>query len=244
LTPLPRYLQSPGLIRSSGSPILRPAASALVGNTQIGGRAVFTILRGMPAFLKNSERTIAGPKELFAVSDLVCARTATHYGESCDFVVLTPSQDPVYLLFWVLTADTTPHWILVSNAVRQWSSRILSINPTIVRSRVLEFTKIAMCYRKTDPAMPQAGAKFSLHGQLPRRLAQTRHPFLSAADSMELRRSTTRNNSDCHRTAGTMAAPHTILRILHEHRLFTIKSDCTHNSHTVRHTYILPVGLR
>jgi len=70
------------------------------------------------------------------------------------------SQDPVYLLFWVLTADTTPHWVLVSNAVCYWSSRILSICPTIVRNRVLEFTRIATCYRKTAAAMPQEVGKF------------------------------------------------------------------------------------
>ena len=140
-------------------------------------------------------------------------------------VCSTPSQDPVYLLFWVLTADTTPHWVLVSNAVCYWSRRILSICPTIVRNRVLEFTRSATCSRSTAPAMPQEGGNLSLQGQLPWRLAPTRHPFLSAVGSMQLRRSTTRKKSDCHRIAGTMAAPHTIIRILHEQQLFTIKSD-------------------
>jgi len=52
------------------------------------------------------------------------------------------------------------------------------------------------------------GRTFRLQGQLPWRLAPTRHPFLGAPGSMELRRSTTRKSSNCHRTAGTVAAPH------------------------------------
>jgi len=150
----------------------------------------------------------------------------------------------VYRLFWILTEDTTPHWVFVSNVVCYWSSRILSIFPIIVRNRVLEFTIIAPCFRKTVPTMPQEGGKLSLQGRLPWRLAPTRHPFLCAAGSMKLRRSTTRKNSDCHRFAGIMAAPHTIIRIVHEQQLFTIKSDCTHNPHTVLHTSLPPVGLR
>jgi len=150
----------------------------------------------------------------------------------------------LHLLFWVLIVVTSPHWVLVSNAVRYWSRRKLSICSTIVSNRVLEFTRIATCYRITAPAMPQEGGKLSLQGQLPWTLALTCHPLLGAAGSLELRRSTTRKNSHCRRTAGTVAAPDTIHRILHEQRLFTIKSDCTHDPHTVRHTSMPPFGLR
>jgi len=143
----------------------------------------------------------------------------------------TPSEDPVYLLFWVLTAVTMPHWVLVPNAVRYWSIGKLSIFPTILRNRVLDFTRIATCCRVTAPAMPQEGGGLSLQRPQPLRSEPTRHAFLGAAGSMELRRSTTQQNLHGHRAAGTVAATHTILRNLHEQRLFTIKSDCTHDPH-------------
>lgn len=88
LTPLPGCHQAPRLIRSGGYQILRPAAGGVVRNIQIGGRTVFAIRRGIPAFLKNSERTIARPEGFFAVTVLVCARTATHYGNSRECVLL------------------------------------------------------------------------------------------------------------------------------------------------------------
>ena len=154
------------------------------------------------------------------------------------------SQDPLYLLFSVLTAVITPHWVLVSNAERYWSSGTQSIFPTILRNRVLDFTRIATCYRVTARAMPQERGVLSLQGPLQWRSAPTLHPFLGAAGSMQLRRSTTRQSSDCHRTAGSVAVPHTILRKLHEQRLFTAQIDCTHDPHTIRHTSMPPVCLR
>jgi len=139
----------------------------------------------------------------------------------------TPSQDPVYLLFWVLTAVTTPHWVLVPNAVRYWSIGTLSIFPTILRNRVLDCTRIATCCRVTAPAMPQEGGGLSFQRPLPLRSEPTRHVFLAAAGSMELRSSTTQKTLHCHRAAGTVVATRTILRNLHEQRLFTIKNDCS-----------------
>ena len=182
--------------------------------------------------MRSTFRSSAGPAE---PGCNICERTCGHHASS---------QDPLYLLFSVLTAVITPHWVLVSNAERYWSSGTQSIFPTILRNRVLDFT-VAVPARKAPP-VPEASL-----GRLPCntlrfwwRSAPTLHPFLGAAGSMQLRRSTTRQSSDCHRTAGSVAAPHTILRKLHEQRLFTAQKDCTHDPHTIRHTSMPPVCLR
>ena len=73
----------------------------------------------------------------------------------------TPGQDKLYMIFWVLTAVLPSNYVLVSNAVRCWSSGMLSIFLTIVRNRVLDFIIIATCYKITAPAMPQEGGELS-----------------------------------------------------------------------------------
>jgi len=126
------------------------------------------------------------------------------------------------MLFWVLNAVKTPQRVLVSNAIRYWSNERMSIFPTTLQSRVLDITRNSTCYKVAATAMLQERGGLPLQGPLPWRSAPTLHPFLRAARSMELRRSSTAQNSDCHRAAGSVAVPHTILRKIHGQRLFTV----------------------
>jgi len=57
-------------------------------DTQIGGRTMSAIRRGIPVVLNNSSRTIALPEEFFPVTLLVCARTATNYSTSLECLLL------------------------------------------------------------------------------------------------------------------------------------------------------------
>jgi len=61
----------------------------------------------------------------------------------------TPSQDPVYRLFWVATAVTTSHWVLASNAIVYWSDQNLSAS-----SRITPKTPVFSCDSPRGSSQP------------------------------------------------------------------------------------------
>jgi len=61
----------------------------------------------------------------------------------------TPSQDPVYRLFWVATAVTNSHRVLASNAIVYWSDQNLSAS-----SRITPKTAICSCDSPRGSSQP------------------------------------------------------------------------------------------
>jgi len=54
----------------------------------------------------------------------------------------TPSQDPVYRLFWVAAAAAASHWVPVSNTTHHWSLSILSASAQKIQKPPLLFSKL------------------------------------------------------------------------------------------------------
>ena len=105
----------------------------------------------------------------------------------------TPSQDPVYRLFWAATAVPASYWVLDSNAIRYWPYQKLSASSPVAPRAPLFLSESQRGTSQPPQRCLERGGGFPCRTSTSEKSAPAGPPFPSASRRTDRHRAPTRH---------------------------------------------------